>query len=301
MVSLLLDLYSRKSFGQTSDGFQFQDFFKVVIENIAEFDQTTQIKRLRQEFWEFPKNIGWKIPANVLKYVITTDSTTSSAAATTTTNVTMTPNRRRGSEASSYNNDNICNNNNTSKVLPLHIVTDDKDSHTTTEGTTNIANAAVGSPFPINTTATAAVQTSSSLHQNSNIPVLSQTLSGVADVNFAVPSDAVHGNLLEAINTALNILDKHYLDRDLVRTNNSIVTISAGVGIFKVKPNLSQITKQRMLDNAFVLEFISLASRPPLHTVPLFLVDCRSDGVKDFYETPHWMRVSYIDCKAPNR
>lgn len=124
--------------------------------------------------------------------------------------------------------------------------------------------------------------------------------SAPAEVNYSVPSDAVHGNILEAINMSLNILSKHYLDRDLLRTNNSIVCISAGTGVFKVKPNLNQITKQRMLDNAFGLDFISLA-RPTVDTVPLFLVDCRADGVKNFYEMPHWMRVSYIDCKKEVR
>jgi hypothetical protein len=115
-------------------------------------------------------------------------------------------------------------------------------------------------------------------------------------VTCSVPSDAIHGNLLEAINTSLNILDKHFLDRDLQRTGNSIVLISAGSGVFKVKPNLSQITKQRMLDNAFGIDFISL-SRPPVHAVPLFLVDCNSEGAKDFYEIPHWIRVAFVDCK----
>jgi hypothetical protein len=123
-----------------------------------------------------------------------------------------------------------------------------------------------------------------------------------ARVNFAVPSDAVHGNFLEAINTSLNILDKHYMDRDLTRTGNAMVMISAGTGIFKVKPALCLITKQRMVDGGIGLDFISL-SRPSVHVVPLFLVDCRSEagGIKDFYETPYWVRVSYIDCKKEIR
>jgi hypothetical protein len=118
-------------------------------------------------------------------------------------------------------------------------------------------------------------------------------------INIAVPSDAVNGNFLGAINTSLNILEKHYLDRDLQRTGNSIVVLSAGCGIFKVRPNLAQITKQRMLDSAFGIDFISL-SRPPLHVVPLFIVSSPVEGSRDFYEMPHWMRVSYIDCKRPN-
>ena len=47
--------------------------------------------------------------------------------------------------------------------------------------------------------------------------------------------------------------------------------VSAGAGIFKVKPNLAQITKQRMVDGGIGIDFISL-SRPTVHAVPLFLV-----------------------------
>ena len=70
-------------------------------------------------------------------------------------------------------------------------------------------------------------------------------------VNFGVnslPSLSADGNFLEAINATLNLLEKHYIDRDLTRTGNSIVVISAGTGIFRVQPRLAQITKQRMLD-----------------------------------------------------
>ena len=41
-------------------------------------------------------------------------------------------------------------------------------------------------------------------------------------------------HFLEAINVTLNVLDKHYMDRDLTRTGNSIVMISAGAGVFEV-------------------------------------------------------------------
>ena len=46
--------------------------------------------------------------------------------------------------------------------------------------------------------------------------------------SISKPSDAASGNFLEALNSSLNLLDKHYLDRDLLRTGNSIVVISAG-------------------------------------------------------------------------
>ena len=66
------------------------------------------------------------------------------------------------------------------------------------------------------------------------------------------------------------MLDKHYLDRDLTRTGNSIVLVSAGAGLFQVSPKLAQITKQRMMDNGIGMDMVSLA-QPPLHTVPLFM------------------------------
>ena len=50
-----------------------------------------------------------------------------------------------------------------------------------------------------------------------------------------VPSTASQGNLLEAINITLNLLSLHYADRDLHRTGNSVVVISAGSGVFEVR------------------------------------------------------------------
>ncbi|TMW64455.1 hypothetical protein Poli38472_013077 [Pythium oligandrum] len=66
---------------------------------------------------------------------------------------------------------------------------------------------------------------------------------------FGVPTRATDGNILEAINVTLNILDKHYMDRDLNRTGQSIVMLTAGSGVFNVDERLAQITKQRMMDN----------------------------------------------------
>ena len=66
---------------------------------------------------------------------------------------------------------------------------------------------------------------------------------------YAIPSGASGGNVLEALNTTLNVLEKHYMDRDLERTGNSIVMISPGIGFFEVEAKLSRITKQRMMDN----------------------------------------------------
>ena len=58
------------------------------------------------------------------------------------------------------------------------------------------------------------------------------------------PSTASQGNVLEAINVTLNLLQFHYLDRDLHRTVNSIVIISAGSGVFEVDRGLAGISYQ---------------------------------------------------------
>ena len=194
--SLTVIFFARTMFTDSSRTCKHQDHFKIVIENAAEIDKTSQLKALKKEFWAFPKSLGWNVPSS--------------------------------------------------------------SSSSTTVG------------------------------DNGSIA--------------AVPSDAASGNCLEALNTTLNLLDKHYMDRDLQRTGNSIVMISAGTGVFKIKPSMALITKQRMMDSGIGLDFVSL-SQPPLHAVPLFEVDCSDmEGFDEnsrsglhFYETPHWINVSYLD------
>ena len=55
---------------------------------------------------------------------------------------------------------------------------------------------------------------------------------------------AADGNVLEAINLTLNVLDKHYMDRDVQRTGNSIVLVSAGGGVFSVDARLARRGKR---------------------------------------------------------
>ena len=138
-----------------------------MIENIADFDKVdkvTLIKKLRQEFWEFPTTMGWKIPINK-----TNPGVQVSGSYNSFTYDSTVQNIATNSASANLSNDPLRN----------------RDSE-------NAAN----STKPCNW-----------------------------EVNYAVPSDAVHGNFLEAINTSLNILDKHYMDRDLLRTNNSIVMV----------------------------------------------------------------------------
>jgi len=111
------------------------------------------------------------------------------------------------------------------------------------------------------------------------------------------PSTALQGNFLEALNVTLNVLEKHYLDRDLSHTGNSIVTISPGSGVFQVDPNLMAITKQRMMDNGIGMDMVSL-SQPPLHTVPLFIHKDPQNPRENIYDVPHWMHLSFLDPRG---
>lgn len=89
------------------------------------------------------------------------------------------------------------------------------------------------------------------------------------------PSTAMQGNLLEAINVTLNLLQFHFLDRDLHRTGNSIVVVSPECGVFEVDKSLAGITYQRMMDNGIGSDMVCLG-RPPLHVAPFFLYNVSS-------------------------
>ncbi|KAI8986397.1 hypothetical protein BDB01DRAFT_849455 [Pilobolus umbonatus] len=81
-------------------------------------------------------------------------------------------------------------------------------------------------------------------------------------------SMAYEGNILEAINLSLNPFDKHYVDRDLMRTGLSIILITPGTGKFSVNKKLLRLTNERMTDNGIAMDLICLSSLP-LHITPL--------------------------------
>ncbi|CAG8578264.1 10125_t:CDS:2 [Paraglomus brasilianum] len=139
-------------------------------------------------------------------------------------------------------------------------------------------------------------------------------------------SCAFEGNILEAINLALNPFDKHYIDRDLLRTGLAIIIVTPGTGHFEVNKRLLRITAERMVYNGIGLDLVSL-SKKPLHTVPLFKfksqelskaplprwieltkdtrIDARdpldydeksSEANHEYYKTPDW-----IDCSFYSR
>lgn len=123
-----------------------------------------------------------------------------------------------------------------------------------------------------------------------------------------LPSIASQGNILEAINVALNMLQLHYMDRDLYRTGNSLVVVTPGCGVFEVNKDLASITKQRMMDNGIGSDMLSL-SLPPLHIAPFFLYkenrsvvkDDGDDDWKTYFEIPHWMHLSFTSYDDNDR
>jgi hypothetical protein len=82
-------------------------------------------------------------------------------------------------------------------------------------------------------------------------------------------SSAHNGNVLEAINLAINAFEHHYVDRDLQRTGLSVVFITAGTCQFHVDKSLLRLTTERMIDLGVTVDCVSLA-KMPLHQVPLF-------------------------------
>ena len=104
-------------------------------------------------------------------------------------------------------------------------------------------------------------------------------------------SRASEGNFLEAINLALNIFDKHYVDRDLRRSGQQIIIVTAGNGQFDVDPVLTKLTKRRMMEG-IGCDVMCLKPRP-LHAVPLFRL-FHTDGTIS-NNVPSWFYVSYVE------
>ena len=79
------------------------------------------------------------------------------------------------------------------------------------------------------------------------------------------------------------------------------IPIRIGCGFYHVTPDLSLITKQRMMDGGIGIDFISLTT-PPIHHVPLFHVHGHNyDDIRDFYDFPYWINVCYVDCPKDSR
>ncbi|KZC10817.1 DEP domain-containing protein 5 [Dufourea novaeangliae] len=110
----------------------------------------------------------------------------------------------------------------------------------------------------------------------------------------AVNSTAAQGNFLEVLNMSLNVFEKHYLDRSFDRTGQLSVVITPGVGVFEVDRELTNVTKQRIIDNGVGSDLVCVGEQP-LHAVPLLKFHNKDTSIKapDDYSMPHWINLSF--------
>ncbi|XP_073982946.1 GATOR complex protein Iml1 isoform X2 [Rhodnius prolixus] len=106
-------------------------------------------------------------------------------------------------------------------------------------------------------------------------------------------STAAQGNFLEVLNMSLNVFEKHYLDRSFDRTGQLSVVITPGVGVFEVDRELTNVTKQRVIDNGVGSDLVCLGEQP-LHAVPLLKFHNKDSLITaDDYSMPHWINLSF--------
>ncbi|KAF6203439.1 hypothetical protein GE061_001770 [Apolygus lucorum] len=110
----------------------------------------------------------------------------------------------------------------------------------------------------------------------------------------AINSTAAQGNFLEVLNMSLNVFEKHYLDRSFDRTGQLSVVITPSVGVFEVDRELTNVTKQRVIDNGVGSDLVCLGEQP-LHAVPLFKYHNKDSLITgDDYSMPHWINLSFF-------
>ncbi|KAI8435163.1 hypothetical protein MSG28_003534 [Choristoneura fumiferana] len=86
------------------------------------------------------------------------------------------------------------------------------------------------------------------------------------------------------------VFEKHYLDRCFDRTGQLSVVITPGVGVFEVDRELTNVTKQRIIDNGVGSDLVCVGEQP-LHAVPLLKFHNKDNNLNsiDDYSMPHWI------------
>ncbi|OTF73684.1 DUF3608 domain-containing protein [Euroglyphus maynei] len=108
----------------------------------------------------------------------------------------------------------------------------------------------------------------------------------------AYNSTASQGNFLEVLNMSLNVFERHNLDRSFDRTGQLSVVISPGVGVYEVDLDLTNITKQRIIDNGIGSDLVCLGEQP-LHAFN----SRHANMSNDEYNMPHWINLSFYSSK----
>ena len=78
-------------------------------------------------------------------------------------------------------------------------------------------------------------------------------------------------NTTNNFSVLISVFEKHYLDRSFDRTGQLSVVITPGVGVFEVDRELTNVTKQRIIDNGVGSDLVCVGEQP-LHAVPLLKV-----------------------------
>lgn len=94
---------------------------------------------------------------------------------------------------------------------------------------------------------------------------------GMEGSSEATPSIAQCGNMLEAVNLALDSCSLQHIDRDSHHVGNHIIVVSAGTATFDTCAPLASITKRRMNDMGASCDLIAVASKP-MHHAPLLVL-----------------------------
>ncbi|XP_054266200.1 GATOR complex protein Iml1 isoform X3 [Macrosteles quadrilineatus] len=115
-----------------------------------------------------------------------------------------------------------------------------------------------------------------------------------SDCPKASISTAAQGNFLEVLNISLNVFEKHFLERSFDRTGQLVVVITPGVGVFNVDRELTNVTKQRIIDNGVGCDLVCVGEQP-LHAVPLLKFNNKdATTIADDYSMPHWINLSFF-------
>ncbi|CAF4801319.1 unnamed protein product, partial [Rotaria socialis] len=71
-------------------------------------------------------------------------------------------------------------------------------------------------------------------------------------------SPACDGNFLETLNLSSSVFERHFIDRAFDRLGQMSLVITPGAGVFEVDRELTNMTKQRVLDNGIGSDLVCL-------------------------------------------
>lgn len=85
------------------------------------------------------------------------------------------------------------------------------------------------------------------------------------------------------------------MERSLDRTGQLSVVITPGVGVFEVDRELTNVTKQRIIDNGVGSDLVCVGEQP-LHAVPLLKVSFKLRARFERYSVFRFELVSKTQC-----